>query len=371
MNDYSGSTIYMNLCKGLDELGYTQIIYHPIRDKKRIGKNQFEFKNSSSKIIYAPILNVTTDRILYPAKIKKIIHDIENKVDVGEIDVIHAHTWYSDGGAAYQLSKKYKIPYYITIQNTDINFFHKYLIYARPFGLSILLHARKIVLMSTAYQQRVLNLQGIKKHYSEIQQKLQVILSGVDDFWIENAASKKKDMRIDSQFNLLYIGKFAKGKNVYALLQAVEELNEAYQIPAFLHVVGGGGRDDKRVKAFMNQHPEICKFHGAIYEKEKLQAIFAQCAVFAMPSMKETFGLVYVEALLQGLPILYTQNEGIDGIYEDSVGEKVVYGTKEEIAQKLKLLYTKYADYYIDVTQIAVNHAWSKVAQEYQDLYSD
>ncbi len=41
-----------------------------------------------------------------------------------------------------------------------------------------------------------------------------------------------------------------------------------------------------------------------------------------MPSRAETFGLVYVEALLNGLPILYTKNEGIDEMY-DNVGEAV------------------------------------------------
>lgn len=54
-----------------------------------------------------------------------------------------------------------------------------------------------------------------------------------------------------------------------------------------------------------------------------------------MPSKAETFGLVYVEAMLQGLPILYTKNEGIDGFYEENIGEKVISTDMEEIQIKL------------------------------------
>lgn len=67
-NDYSGSTVYMNLIHELHNLGLSQIIYNPIRDKNRIGKNKIEFKNSNSKIIYRHILNHHIDKLFYPYK---------------------------------------------------------------------------------------------------------------------------------------------------------------------------------------------------------------------------------------------------------------------------------------------------------------
>ena len=42
--------------------------------------------------------------------------------------------------------------------------------------------------------------------------------------------------------------------------------------------------------------------------------------VFAMVSHHETFGLVYIEALSQGLPVLFTQGQGIDGTFSELVG---------------------------------------------------
>lgn len=122
-NDYSGSTVYKNLVKELDYLNIEQTIYNPIRDASRIGRNKIDFENSQSQVIYSHILSKYTDRIFYQKKIKKIVRDIEAKIDLTKIKFIHAHTWYSDGGVAYELHKKYKIPYIVAVRNTDLNLF--------------------------------------------------------------------------------------------------------------------------------------------------------------------------------------------------------------------------------------------------------
>src|SRR5690606_19975181 len=124
-NDYSGSTVYKNLVAELDSLGLSQIVYNPIKEKNRIGKNRIDLLVPDSEIIYAYILNKSTDRIFYWKRVRKVVKDIESKVDLSTISFIHAHTWYSDGGVAYVLSMKYNIPYIVTIRNTDLNLFQK------------------------------------------------------------------------------------------------------------------------------------------------------------------------------------------------------------------------------------------------------
>src|SRR5690606_32772754 len=83
-------------------------------------------------------------------KIAPIIHAIQkskkqgNNIDFSEIKMIHAHTWYSDGGVAYLLSKKYNIPYITAVRNTDLNVHYKYLLHHRKFGKEILKNANKV-----------------------------------------------------------------------------------------------------------------------------------------------------------------------------------------------------------------------------------
>src|SRR5690606_25930143 len=91
--------------------------------------------------------------------------------------------------------------------------------------------------------------------------------------------------------------------------------------------------------------------------------------LFAMPSRFETFGLVYVEALLQGLPIIYMHNEGIDGYYDNRIGEKAMNASVEEISGAICRIVEHYVNYDYDIKQIANNHNWKVIARIYADIY--
>jgi len=361
-NDYSGSTVYKNLTGALDSLNIEQIIYNPIREANRIGKNKIEFKNENSKIIYAHILN-KTDRIFYRRKINKIVDDVEKNVDMSKISFIHAHTWYSDGGVAYLLSEKYNIPYIVAVRSTDINFFYKLLIHERAFGKKILHRSEKIILINKIFKNLVNNID------SSLYSKLQIIPNGVDQFWIENSIEKKSSW--GNSLNILYVGTFIKRKNLLNVLKAVIAINrdEKYGIVK-CNVVGyGDGNYADAIKKIVEENTEIIHNYGKITDKEKLLEIYRQNAVFAMPSKNETFGLVYIEALLQGLPVLYTENDGIDGFYEEKIGEKVRSGDIEDIKSKLILLLENYNNYNIPTNILKHNHDWKRIAEVYQQLY--
>lgn len=219
-NDYTGSAVYKNLVSEIDKLEVKQIIYTSFREKNNIGNNEIGFQVDGSKIIYSPILNWHIDRIFYPLKIFKVFQDIQEKIDFNQIQCIHAHTWYSDGGVAYLLSRKYNIPFIVTIRNTDINLFQKKLIYLRLFGRKILSYAKQVILISASYKERVLGQSSLRSMKSQLLDKIRVIPNGVDSFWLANS-SPKKQRAIDAAYNFLYVGKFTAGKQVPALQQAI------------------------------------------------------------------------------------------------------------------------------------------------------
>ena len=147
-NDFAGSTVYKNLIRELDCLGVKQIMYTPVKSAFSEGMNKIDLKVIGSKIIYSNILNLHLDRLLYKRKIKKIFKDVESKIDLSKIKCIHAHTWYSDGGVALLIHKKYNIPYFITVRNSDLNVFYKYLPHKRGFGRTIVKSAETKVLFT-------------------------------------------------------------------------------------------------------------------------------------------------------------------------------------------------------------------------------
>ena len=136
-----------------------------------------------------------------------------------------------------------------------------------------------------------------------------------------------------------------------------------------LHLVGGGGENEERVIQLVHQFPDCLICHGPIYDKPLLQSIYQQCSVFAMPSKKETFGLVYLEALSQGLRVLYTHGEGIDGLFEKRVGEAVnPYSEKEIEAALSRLLRQPDAYNTLEATDFEP-FRWESIAQRYSEIY--
>lgn len=369
-NDYSGSTVYKNLIGKLDQLEIEQIVYTPVKAASSIGKNEIDLQTAGSEIIYSNILNKSVDRIFYRLKVKKILNDIEAKVNFSRVKLIHAHTWYSDGGVAYLLSKKYNIPYIITVRNTDLNVFQKHLIHERAFGRKILENAKSILLIAASYMPRVLSLPSLQSIKIKLENKIQIVPNGVDSYWLENIRKKATSKEPNDIFNILFIGRFSKGKNISALQKAIILIHKEARFKVKLHIVGGDGNEMYKVLQQIETFPDLFKYYGKVYDKEQLLQIFRSCDIFAMPSKHETFGLVYVEAMLQGLPILYTQNEGIDGFYEEQIGEKVKHFGAQEVKQKLETLIKNINNYTVPTEKIKQNHNWALIAKTYQTLYS-
>ncbi|WP_370895435.1 glycosyltransferase family 4 protein [Chryseobacterium gossypii] len=369
-NDYSGSTVYKNLIRELDTLGIEQIIYNPIRDAGRNGKNKIDLSVSHSQIIYSNILSKYTDRIFYQKKIKKIVCDIESKVDLTKVTFIHAHTWYSDGGAAYELHKKYNIPYIVAVRNTDLNLFWKYFFHKRNYGRKIFLNASKIITISAVYKNRIFEDERLSSIIDKIKDKVEIIPNGVDPYWIQNKVSARKQITDKDIIQLLYIGKFDKGKNIVNLIKAVKNINQNKNSPKLrLTLIGAKGNDEKRTLDLI-KNDVYFNYLGRIDDLRELKKHFQQSDIFTMPSKAETFGLVYVEALLQGLPVLYTKNEGIDGFYNDSIGEKVENTSVEEIQNKIEKLILNYYQYNFNIVELSQNHDWKKIAEIYRQLYN-
>jgi glycosyltransferase involved in cell wall biosynthesis len=277
------------------------------------------------------------------------------------IDFVHAHTWYSDGAIAYQLYKDYHIPYIITIRNTDWNIFYKYLIHTRRIGLKILLNAKQIIFISEAYKQKIIKSNICQKRI-ELMSKCKIIPNGIDAFWACNVQNRK--ILLDKPDTILYIGNFSANKNLKRLVIAVESLIASGHRLTF-HIIGW---DKNPIEQFLKMKNFIV-FHDKTYDKNALAKIIRQADIFAMPSIHETFGLVYIETLSQGIPVIYTKGEGIDGFYGNEIGEAVNALSIESLETGIKKIIDNYSDYNFNPNEIVKNHEWNKIAQRYIHLY--
>ena len=367
-NDYCGSKVHQNLYRELSEKGVSHTVYTYFRDASLVGKNQPN--DNSYQVIYRPILK-TVHRLLYHQKLRDVARDLDHNVNLNLNDklnyyLVHATTLFSDGPLALHLHKKYGVPYVVTVRNTDINEFLGFATHTWHKGIDVLRNASKIVFISKAPMEKFCRHIAIKHILNNIKEKFVLLPNGVDTFWLNNVATETPS----NNQNIIYVGKFDRNKNVKRLMKAVLELKPQYQ-ELQLHLVGGDGAQCGGVFSYCKQYPETFIYHGKIYDKQILRNLYRQCGVFAMPSIHETFGLVYIEALTQHLAVVYTRNQGIDGLLDERVGEKVnalsTGSIKEAIAKILDNRGAYKACEVIDFTTFD----WNRIADRYVELYQE
>lgn len=365
-NDYNGSEVYKNLFNSIDKYGITQFVYHPTRIKNKKSNPEIQyFNNIVSKIYIRPILDIYT-RVNYFAKIRRIFKSIQEEIRFDEQSIIHAHTWYSDGGVAYEIFKKFGTPYIITIRSTDLVIFFKYLIHLRTYGINILKNASKIVFLTPAYKSRLYSFSCLKRLVPYIESKCIVIPNGIDNIWINNA-KKRKTINLET-LELLYIGRFIKRKNIINLLKATEILN-MNGIKCHLALVGDGIEKNRIVNYILGK--KEFSYYGKINDFNKLLELYSKSDIFTMPSSFETFGLAYIEALSQGVPVIFLKDEGISGLYGNEIGEELKSYHTNDIVKGIYSIYKNYNDYNFSPSYIASRHNWDFIAEKYISIYRE
>jgi glycosyltransferase involved in cell wall biosynthesis len=347
------------LYKQIDSIGFEQIIFQPLRKINKIDISILRFNNSNSKIIYSRAMSSSL-RLFFRKKINFLYSDLIKNIDPNNIDLQHATTLFSDGALAYRLFVLFDIPYIVTVRNTDVNLF----LNLRPdlylMAKKILKNASNIVFISKSLKTLFFKNFYFKKIENELSNKIKVIPNGIDDFWLKNVTKPKKK----SGLCFLFIGKFDKNKNVLNLIKALNFLREKYD-DVELNLVGGGGSDHKKILKIVTKNSWIT-YHGKINNKEKLKNIYNQNNFFLMPSKRETFGLVYIEALSQGLPVLYTQNQGIDGLFIAAVGLATNPNKNKNIFISIEKLIFNSNDYKENIINLNFNEfSWKVIFENY------
>lgn len=360
--NYLGTTLHQTMINKLSELDIENQVYVPTFDKNiSVIKPNFN-------VIISECFN-KWDRILFDYKQKKIINDIQSKVDISTFNCIHAYTLFTDGNVAMKLSKKYNIPYVVAIRNTDVNDFFRLMIYLRHRGIEIMKNSSAIFFLSKSYQKQVFNKYVPKKYYNELKNKTYIIPNGIDDFWFKNIINininKKQFINCDKKIKLIYAGKIDKNKNILSTQKAMKLLREkGYNIS--LTIVGK--IIDKK------EFNKIIKDKNTKYiqekSKEELIKIYRENDIFIMPSYKETFGLVYAEAMSQGLPVIYTEGQGFDEQFtEGTVGYHVKSDDIEDISKKILKIKNNYNYILKDIVNNISSFDWTKICNEYYSIY--
>ncbi len=360
--NYMTTVLHQTMMEHLSKTGVHSHVFAPVYDLKRA--------------VITPHDNVTAvecfrkwDRINFFYKQKKIISALEKNINAADFDCIHAYTLFTDGNAAMQLSEKYGIPYVVAIRSTDLNSFFKLKPWLRGWGIRIMEKASAVFFLSERYREEMLNKYVPAEKREAILAKSRIVPNGIDDFWLHNCLEEiPEDRKIrlsGKEIRLIVAGRINRNKNQTMVAKAAEKLREM-GYDAKVTVVGNVEEED--VARQLENSPVVTLLPAR--KKGGLMELYRQQDIFVMPSFQETFGLVYAEAMTQGLPVLYTKGQGFDGQFpEGEVGYSIDPKSEADIVQKILAVRDNYAQISARCPGCAQNFRWDAIVNIYRELY--
>ncbi len=233
----------------------------------------------------------------------------------GKPDLILAHSGIWGGCAAEQINRIYNIPYIITEHRS-------FLVFSTPESqkqLSPLYrkllpgayrNASRLVAVSTSMKPGLLELAP------DIEDKITVVPNMVDgDFFSLPQPERSKD-----PFVFLSAGRLVKFKGLDFLLRAFAGLKNSLDVPIMLKIIGRG-EERENLEALADElgiRDEV-EFTGRI-SREEVSRGYREANCFILPSLYEAFGVVLIEAMASGLPVIATRSGGPEYIVEKHCG---------------------------------------------------
>lgn len=357
--NYSG--LYKQLFKELSSQAIKQMVYVPSHDDSSISKiDPLEYPYD----IYTNRVIKKRHKLMYFSKINAMKKDVVKKINLKEIQIIHAHSLFSDGGVAYELYKQFNIPYIVAVRDTDINKYYKHAKHLKRHARNILDHAQQVIFLSPAYKNRLFT-EYVNKDNERLIEKSLVIPNGINEFWHEQeVAPKTLDKTVP--LKLLFVGQVTKRKNLLTVIKTVQQINIGGK-QAELTVVGTGDLLETYQKQYSNDQ---IIFKGKVSDKEILQQIYRSHDLLVVPSFTETFGLVYIEAMSCGTPVIYSKGQGIDGYFKQGqVGYAVESTNLVEIREAIRVISNNYTETSHNGIFYSASFNWKDIAGRYREIY--
>lgn len=258
---------------------------------------------------------------------------------VRRFELIHAHDWLV-AHASRALKHSYQLPLVATVHATEHGRNHGLHNDVQRFIGSVdwwlTYEAWRVICCSYYMQeelQRVLQLPG---------DKIQLIRNGVNrqDFQVDEAlkdelpAFRSRYAHPDEKI-IFYVGRLVHEKGVQLLLDAAPRILAAY--PKCKFVIAGQGPNENYLKQKTWEMGTQSQFYFTGYIDDSTRNCLYQCAdVAVFPSLYEPFGIVALEAMAAGAPVIVPDTGGISELINSGFdGLKFNTGSVESLAHQI------------------------------------
>ncbi|MFP4017541.1 MAG: glycosyltransferase family 4 protein, partial [Halanaerobiales bacterium] len=304
--------------KELEKLGHKVYIFAPDYPNVEKQKGVYRF-------ISIPVFAQNDFRLAIP-----ISNNILAEIKKLKIDIIHTHSPFLMGQLARYVSKKSGVPLVFTYHTLYDKYIH-YFPFARKMARGFVnkycneyCQACDLVISPSEFVKTRLIKKGITV-------PIVTIPTGIDleTYHLGGGGNIRKEYGLSGDDKiLLYVGRLAQEKNIPFLLKVFKQISDRDNI--YLILVGSGPEYTSLQKEAENLNISNQVIFAGGQQPARVVEFYLDADIFVFPSLTETQGLVILEAMAGGLPVVAVDAAGSTSIIED--GENgIVVSENEDI----------------------------------------
>ena len=317
--------------KNLEKMGHKVFIFAPHSPGYK-DKNPRVFRFRSIKVIKKPEM-----RLAFPFLPKDTFEKVLNL----KLDIAHAHTPFSMGLFAKYIANHQKIPLVYTHHTHYPEYAKFYLkekiitpLLARYFSAWFANQAQAVIVPSYKMKKFLIEY-GVKRT-----KPIYVLPTGVNLKIFKK--SKKGFLKIRKMLKiptnakvLLFVGRMGEEKNPSFLLYAIEEILKKFN-NVFLLMVGDGPILEKLKNLALKLKIEKNVIFSGAVPHSKIPAYYQAANVSVFSSQTETQGIVILEAIASGLPVVALKDEAFrEMVIENKNGFLIKSSSPKSFAKKV------------------------------------
>lgn len=278
------------------------------------------------------------DKLMKYAEAIKLLPSIEQE----QYDIIHVHTPFIAHYLGLKLASKLNIPCIETYHTFFEDYLHHYLPWipkSMAKGLARLISKRQCNAVDAIVAPSNPMLEVLRGYGVNVASE--VIPTGLQSGSFKLADGKEFRLKYSIALDrpmLLYVGRVAYEKNIDFLLEMTKLLIE--KRPDVLLVVAGEGPAEAslhKLAKTLNIEKNV-KFIGYLDRNKELNACYASADVFVFSSKSETQGLVLLEAMAQGTPVVAIAELGTASILIEGKGALIAPDDTLQFSEKVHQL---------------------------------
>ncbi|MCC7570400.1 glycosyltransferase [Candidatus Micrarchaeota archaeon] len=365
-------TCLLNLKEQYEKEGHKVFVFTSgTKEDKKNNKDPSVYYHSSLKFPPYPDYKVAVLPFFSVSKLR------ENK-----IDIIHSHALATMGVAAFVGAKKMKIPcvetfhtkvsqgtHYLTnnekLQKMGEDVVWKYL---RWFSSQF-----DTVTCPSENTKEMLSVNGIKAEVypNSVDIHRFIPMSMASEERRKIFLLKQKEYVEKYKINkntMIFVSRIVKEKNIDLAIKSMPHILK--QIEDARLIIGGRGPDEENLKKLVKElGVEKSVIFTGFIPSEDLPMLYSTVSAFAFPSgMFETHGLVALEALACGLPVVGIKNSAVAEMINEKTGETANSDPENFAEACIKLL--KNVDQYTETRKFAEKFSNEKISKRFLDMYA-